>query len=572
MIDTNTLLQKLRLYVTLLELHDENEFKIRTYQNAIFQAEKNNYALAEMPLAQIASLKGIGKSLLSKIEQLRLKGTFDDLEILLNQTPAGVLQMFKIQGLGKKKIQTLWKEYGYTSLEALYEACENGQIAQLKGFGEKMQENIKNALLYQRTNSAKIFWADAEPIAHEIKAYLQQKNISPRIEIAGNLRQVVEVLEKIELIMATDSFAQTHQALALCPELKKNTQHTGIFTWRGTWKDTPHKIEIHLAHKDSFESQWFMRSASWQHLTTKLHNGQTLRQIALQNPTLSEVEIYQKVDLPYILPLHRENCHEFRWISQQRYQPEKLLQLKDLKGILHVHSTYSDGADTLQAIAEATRKLGYDYLGITDHSKSAFYANGLEEKRIWEQHAEIDRLNAQFEDFYIFKGIEADILADGSLDYDYEILKSFDFVIASIHSGLKMNLEKATQRLIKAIENPYTTILGHPTGRIWLKREGYPIDYRKVIDACAANGVAIEVNASPYRLDLDWRWIDLAQEKSIKISINPDAHEIATLQDVTYGIIFAQKGGLLPENTLNAFSREKIAYFFQQKSNKSNKG
>ncbi|MFM6948893.1 MAG: PHP domain-containing protein, partial [Aquirufa sp.] len=281
---------------------------------------------------------------------------------------------------------------------------------------------------------------------------------------------------------------------------------------------------------------------------------------SFQNKTIqSDHEIYVSQNLPYIIPAMREGRSEFDW--SLKYSNDQLIQVADLQGCVHNHSTYSDGKNTLLEMAEACRNLGLSYFGIADHSQYAAYAGGLKPDRIIEQHEEIDLLNKKWTDFRILKGIEADILPDGSLDYDLEILSSFDYVVASVHAGLTMDLDKAMGRLIKAIENPYTTILGHPTGRLLLTRPGYPLNMSKIIDACAANKVAIELNASPYRLDLDWRYIYEAMEKGVYISINPDAHQIDGLKDMEWGVKLAQKGGLVKQFTFNALSaNEMLAY------------
>jgi DNA polymerase (family 10) len=259
----------------------------------------------------------------------------------------------------------------------------------------------------------------------------------------------------------------------------------------------------------------------------------------------------------------REGEFEFDWI--QKHNNDQLVTWDSLKGILHNHSTYSDGKNTLAEMANYCRELGFEYLGIADHSKTASYARGLNEVRVAEQHAEIDQLNAQYalgdKPFKILKGIESDILGDGSLDYDEEVLKNFDYIVASVHQNLKMTEEKAMYRLIKAIENPYTTILGHPTGRLLLSRAGYPVDHYKLIDACAANGVVIEINASPYRLDLDWRYIQYALEKNVKLSINPDAHEKEGYFDMHFGVANARKGGLTADMTFNALSLSEMEVY-----------
>jgi DNA polymerase (family 10) len=273
-------------------------------------------------------------------------------------------------------------------------------------------------------------------------------------------------------------------------------------------------------------------------------------------------EIYQALNLQYIEPELREGLNEV--VFAQQHKIPKLIELEDLKGVLHNHTTYSDGVHTLSEMASYCKDLGYEYLGICDHSKSAFYAQGLSIEKVVEQQKEIDKLNLTFSNFTVLKGIESDILNDGSLDYPEEILKTFDFIVASVHSNLKMTEEKATERLIKAIENPYTSILGHPTGRLLLARPGYPINHKKVIDACAANKVSVELNAHPYRLDIDWRWIWYCLQKNVKVSINPDAHHKDGFHDMYYGICVARKGMLSKEFCLNALPLSELVKEFKK--------
>ena len=277
-----------------------------------------------------------------------------------------------------------------------------------------------------------------------------------------------------------------------------------------------------------------------------------MHQYLLDQEISSEEAAYTAFDLPYIEPELREGTFEIAFTKKDT--PPKLLELEDVKGPIHNHSNYSDGTNTIRQLAAYCIGQGYEYLGLSDHSKSAFYANGLQEFQIKKQHEEIDKLNVELAPFRIFKGIESDILNDGSLDYEPDVLASFDFIVASVHSNLNMNRDKATQRLLKAIENPYTTFLGHPTGRLLLRRKGYPIDHNKIIDACAKYDVIIEINANSWRLDLDWRWVNYAIDQGVILSINPDAHEIEGFEDMKYGVYMGRKGGLTKEMTFNSWS------------------
>ena len=561
-LDNQEITRQIKLYASILEIQGESSFKIRSYQNAVYNIEKLENPLEGLSLPELEKLQGIGKAIAAKIHDALENGIFRQLKEAQENVPAGVIDMLEIDGLGAKKIKVLWQELGIEDTDQLLQACENNQIAQVKGFGAKTQENIKQSLLFKLANSNKWHYAKAEKFVKQIDNYIQENQISGLHSVCGQIRRRLAIIDQIHWLMASEDTESTLLQLDQCPFLQKNEQTSGLFAWRGIFKEEKIPVEFRICPTEKFASELFMLSAAQGHLSHQ-HENHTLLQIALKENFNQEVEIYQKAGLPYIIPELREGHKEFEIV--QKTSQDDLLKMEDILGILHAHSTYSDGKNTLEVMATACKELGYSYLGITDHSKSAFYANGLHEHHVKSQHNEIDALNEKLAPFKIFKGIESDILADGSLDYEDDVLKSFDFVIASIHSGLKMTKEKATQRLIKAIENPYTTMLGHPSGRILLRREGYPLDYPKIIDACAANGVAIEINASPWRLDLDWKWVNLAQEKGVKLSINPDAHEIDGIQDVYYGIWMARKGGLLKSTTLNALATQEIEAFFNQK-------
>lgn len=562
--DNKEIIRQIELYASVLELQGEEAFKLRAYQNAVFNLEKLEQPLSGLSLQELEKLPGVGKAIAAKIDDANKNGVFHQLRKVLEEVPAGVIDMLSIDGLGPKKIQIIWKEMGIEDTDQLLQACENNQLAETKGFGQKTQENIKNALLFHRKASGQAHYATAEKQAASLEIYLKEELKGIEFCTVGQVRRKLEIVDEIQLIAVAENPDKLFDALDRCAFLQKNEKACGIFAWRGTFKENHLKIEVRIAGKDQYTSEVFVHSASEKHLAYRNEeSGLTLMQLARKQTFVTETALYESAGLPYITPELREGYREFEW-AKANLLPEPL-QSSDVKGILHAHSTYSDGKHSLEAMAQHCKELGYEYLGITDHSKSAFYANGLQEFKIKEQHDEIDRLNEKLAPFKIFKGIESDILSDGSLDYAPEVLASFDFIIVSIHTALKMDANKATERLIRAIENPYTTILGHPSGRLLLAREGYPLHYSKIIDACAANGVCIEINASPWRLDLDWRWVYEALEKGVWISINPDAHEKDTVQDVYYGVCVGRKAGLTREKTLNAKNVAEMEHYFQQK-------
>ncbi|HNQ00150.1 MAG TPA: PHP domain-containing protein, partial [Bacteroidia bacterium] len=417
---------------------------------------------------------------------------------------------------------------------------------------------IKQAIEYAEANQGKYLYAVIEPIALQLFQDLRNSGLVSECSYSGDFRRKLEVQTQIDMVVACDDHAALAEFIQSHPLMDKDSFRSENNSISANIAGKL-PLNIFIGTKENYASLLFDTTGNPEHIRLLKENYNWKENIQAK----SEEEIYASVQLPYFEPELREGAAEFTFLKDGKLPV--LVTDSDLKGILHNHSTYSDGAHTLEEMAVYCKELGYQYLGICDHSKTAFYANGLQPERILQQHQEIEKLNASLAPFKIFKGIESDILADGSLDYPEEILKSFDFIVASVHSILRMDKEKATQRLIKAIENPYTTILGHPTGRLLLAREGYPIDYKKVIDACAANNVVMELNANPYRLDLDWRYIPYALEKNVMISINPDAHRKEGYHDMHYGICVARKGGLTAAMTFNAFSREEIAKRFDKK-------
>jgi len=367
-------------------------------------------------------------------------------------------------------------------------------------------------------------------------------------------------------LFSSDSLPSLKSHLSTFEPIEWNWTQSGPMTWRGKLRDPELKIKVHFCTNADWVWKKLLFEGSKQHLGSLASDTESIAQKILKKDYSSEEEFYKKNELQFIPIEMREGIGETD--LARAHKIPVLLENSDLKGILHNHTTYSDGKHSLRQMAEHCKSLGYEYLGISDHSRTASYAGGLEIEKVLKQQEEINQLNKELAPFRIFKGIESDILSDGSLDYPDEVLQSFDFIVSSVHSILTMDKNRATDRLIKAISNPYTAILGHPTGRLLLRREGYPIDHKAVIDACAAHQVVIEINANPWRLDLDWRWVGYAMEQGVKLSINPDAHELEGFADMKYGVLIGRKGGLTKEMTLNTLSGDEIASYFASRKAK----
>jgi len=565
-LDHKSILKKLKLSIQLMELHDENPFKIRGYQSALSNLERVDQDIMELNEAELAQINGVGKSVLEAIQNLKTTETFPLLDELLAKTPVGVLEILQIKGLGPKKVKTLWEELGITSTHELMEACQSGKVAQTKGFGEKTQETIIQNLEFNASNAGKWLYADVEDLIHQFADSLKQLLSHSQIAVVGDFARKMEIIAEAEILIASEGMSPVKSHLSTLEPIEWNWQLSGPKTWKGRFRDQDLAIVLHFCSETDFEWKKISLSASKAFLLSFVDEEETIAEKLIKKDYLSEVDFFSKNNLQFIPSEMREGLGEVE-LAKANQLPD-LLEESALKGILHNHSTYSDGKHSLRQMAEYCKSLGYEYLGISDHSRTASYAGGLEIEKVLKQHAEIEQLNKELAPFRIFKGIESDILGDGSLDYPEDILASFDFVVSSVHSILNMDIQRATERLIRAIENPHTTILGHPTGRLLLRREGYPIDHRAIIDACAAQDVAIEINANPWRLDLDWRWVRYAMEKGVMLAINPDAHEMEGYSDMKYGVLIGRKGGLTKEMTLNALSREEIAAYFAKRKAK----
>ncbi len=550
--DNELIVEQLELLIKLWDLHGVSEFKSKNLAFATRGLDKYAQSISQASDDELLAIPGVGKVAISIIREVAQTGTCTDLEGILEQTPAGLLSLLKIKGLGPKKVSAIWKDLGITEIDDLLAACENNQLISVKGISPAIQDNIYHAILFNKQNASKLRLDKAHHLAAHILSLLE-KHYS-KCQLVGDLSRNCEEISSIDILLLAESSFGASLPLQDLEEFEEDFQNSSPFVWRGNLKGHLIPIQLYFVEANNWTIQQFKLTSHPKHLALIGFD-----EWKVKGPFSTELAIYEHLNLPFIIPNMREGAHELEWAAS--HSNDDLVKFEDLRGCIHNHSTFSDGKNTLLEMAEACREMGLSYFGIADHSQYAAYAGGLKPERVSDQHLEIDRLNANWTDFKILKGIEADILPDGSLDYDASILASFDYVVASVHAGLQMDEVKAMMRLLKAIENPYTTVLGHPTGRLLLARPGYPLQMTKIIDACAANRVVIELNASPYRLDLDWRFIHEAQEKGVMISINPDAHEIAGLSDMKYGVEIARKGGLLRKNTFNALSADELIHF-----------
>jgi len=516
----------------IMELHNESAFKTRSYNTAYVNLRRLDRPLAEMDESEIGQISGVGKAIKDKINELLSTGTLSTYQKYAEITPPGIIDMLGIKGLGPKKIKTIWEEMEIESVGELLYACNENRLSQYKGFGLKTQEDIKQKIEYYFQSQDKFRYGSIIAIAEELVDDLRYIYTGAKVELTGAIRRKCNILDKIEILIGDTELAEEIYEQGL---LEIISEEEGVVEAKN---ENGMLVILYLVDEADFVSSWFYTSAS-----------ESFRDKVGDLPMgnfADEAAVFEKIGLPYYAPEMREG--EIYGLELNG----ELVEEKDIKGVIHSHTTYSDGIHTLQQMAEAAKEKGYSYIGITDHSQTAFYANGLKPDRLLAQIEEINQLNQKLDGITILKGIESDILNDGRLDYVQEILDQLDFLVASVHSNLKMDEEKATARIIKAIEHPSTSILGHPTGRLLLSRRAYPLDHKKVIDACAANNVSIELNANPHRLDIDWRWIPYCMEKGVMISINPDAHSINGIDDITFGVASARKGGLTSEACLNA--------------------
>ncbi|MBI4412649.1 MAG: DNA polymerase/3'-5' exonuclease PolX [Deltaproteobacteria bacterium] len=554
---------------TFLELKGENPFKCRAYHNAARVLDATPEDIDDLiKTKKLGKLQGIGEALQEKITELAEHGKLKYYDDLKKSIPSGLLEMIQLAGVGPKKAKHLYEELGIKSIGELEYACQENRLLKIGGFGEKSQNNILKAIRFFRKSENRFLFPDAHAEAIRILDILKKDKNVIEASIAGSLRRRKEIVRDIDFVVATKNPAGVMKKFVSLPNVDRIISHgetkASTFLKAGIQADircvTGKEYPFTLHHfTGSKEHNVALRSRA-QTMGIKMNEYGLFKGKKLL-PCKNEEEIFKRLGLDYIPPELRENQGEIEAASIHKLP--HLIDWGDLCGTFHVHSLYSDGTATIEAMASAAKKAGLQYVGISDHSQSAFYAHGMKAADIKKQHREIDELNKGFKNFRIFKGVESDILADGSLDYDGKILDKFEFVIASVHSRFQMKEEEMTARIIKALKNPHTTILGHMTGRLLLSREPYAVNIRKIIDTAVEHNKIIELNCNPYRCDIDWRHLQYAKKQGLKICINPDAHRIEGITDLELGIGLARKGGMGKKDVINTMSLKEMEKFLR---------
>src|SRR5712692_4675152 len=584
--DKNQLASLLDEVATLLELKEgSNPFEVRAYQNAARSVSALDGDIEQLIReGKLKGVPGLGSTIIKRIEEVIDTGHMALYDELVATTPAIKLEMLRIQGVGPKKVNAIYDQLHVTSIAELEEACKEGKVAKLPGFGKKTQDNILQGIAFLAQHADRFLYPVAEEEAARIEAVLATLPEIVRLQVGGSLRRRRETVGDIDMVASVADSAGDEVRRKIMDVFTSQPSVKAI-TGKGETKSSVvlssgMNMDLRVVGDSQFPYTLHHFTGSKEHHITlrrrALSMNMTINDYGLFRgkepdlqliPCKDEADMYAALGMAYIEPELREDMGEIE--AAVHGTLPVLVQESDLLGVLHVHSTWSDGQNTIRDMAEACIARGFSYLGITDHSKTAAYAGGLTEEDLRRQHKEIDRLNEEYAGrIRILKGTECDILRDGSLDYADDVLATLDFVVASIHSLFNLSEEEQTRRMLRAISNPYVDIIGHPTGRILLSREGYSLDIDAVIDAAAAHGVCIEVNASPLRLDLDWRYLHRARDKGIKIPIDQDAHTIDGLDEMRYGIGIARKGWLRAGDVLNTKSTEELLNFFRSRRKK----
>ncbi|MCR1835923.1 DNA polymerase/3'-5' exonuclease PolX [Oceanobacillus caeni] len=564
--DIIKLLEKIAIY---LELKGENSFKISAYRKAAQALEKDERSLAEID--DFTKIKGIGKGTNTVILEYIEKGSSETLKQLEQEVPNDLIPLLQLPGLGGKKLSKLYQELNVTDVESLRAACENGKVETLPGFGKKTAEKILAAIEEAGTRPERLPIANVIPIAEKIETYIKSMKDVEKFSLAGSLRRMKETIKDIDFIISTKNPESIRNQLLDMPGIKDVIA-------KGDTK-------VSVIYDDVYDVNVDFRIVTEKEFATTLHHftgskdhNVAMRQLAKSRGEKiseygveieetkevltfkSEEDFFHHFGLTYVPPEIRENTGEVE--SFDKAYP--LLKLDDIKGDLHMHTTYSDGAQSLEEMVNQVRNKGYSYVAITDHSKYLRVANGLDESRLRKQREEIDKLNERYDDIHIFAGVEMDILPDGSLDFSDDFLTEMDFVIGAIHSSFNQSEEQIMERLFAALENPYVSLIAHPTGRLIGRRDGYQVDVNKLIEKAKETNTALEINANPNRLDLSAKWARQAQEAGVLLAINTDAHSYHMLEHMKYGVGTARKGWVRKDTVINTWDKDKLMNFFSR--------
>jgi len=530
-----------------IELSDPNPFRARAFEKAARAVERLDTDITSLvESGAITKVSGIGKATASIIEEMVRTGSSPYLEELRSQYPSGIFDLLRIPNLGLKKVGVLYSELGIGSLDELEAAARSGRVASLKGFGAKTAEMILKGIGFARMRESKFLLPVGLDVAESVRERLTEIAEIEDAEISGSVRRRLEVIRNVNIVIATKKREKVAEQLG---SVVANLEKIDDATYKGVARSEM-DVYFHLATPAEYGSEMLRTTGSAEFVEAfgKIPKAKT------------EKDAFRHGEIPFVEPERRESADDL----QSKKRP-KLITHTDLRGTFHIHTTYSDGRNTMQEMLDAAATRGWEYVGISDHSKAAYYAGGLTEDRLREQQAEITRREKEVAPMRVFRGTEADILPDGSIDYGQKVLAKFDFVIASVHSNFKMERDEMTDRILRALDDPHVTFLGHLTGRKLLSREGYSVEYDRIFDKAAERGVMIEINGNPNRLDVDWRYIRRAIDRGVVFSIHPDAHSISEYNAVVTGTWVARKAGVSPKEIFNTKSVEEVEEYLEKR-------
>ncbi|WJE14585.1 DNA polymerase/3'-5' exonuclease PolX [Halobacillus sp. ACCC02827] len=562
-VDKKQVIKLLETIAVYLELKGENPFKISAYRKAAQALERDDHSLSEID--DFTKMKGIGKGTAAVIDEYVAAETSETLQQLQAEVPAGLVPLLNIQGLGGKKLAKLYQQLGVTDAESLKEALESGKVEALEGFGKKSAEKMLKALEDAHSRPERLPVAVMLPLAEKIEAFLASANTFHRYSRAGSLRRMRETIKDLDFIIASEDPAATRDELLAYPDIKEVIASGETKVSIVVHEGYDIGIDFRIVAPDEFVTTLHHFTGSKDHNVAMRQLAKTrnekISEYGIENAESGEIQTFESEEeffrhfgLHFIPPEVRENYGEVERFKE----PVDLIELSDIRGDLHMHSTWSDGAQSIKEMAEKARSKGYEYISITDHSKYLKVANGLDEERLRLQREEINKINAEMEDFHIFAGVEMDILPDGSLDFPDEFLQEMDFVIASIHSSFSQSADDIMKRMWAALENPNVHMIAHPTGRLIGRRDGYAVDLDALIKGAVETGTILELNANPNRLDLSWEWLMKAQEAGASIAINTDAHSYPMLDHMRIGVGAARKGWLRKDTVMNTWTKQQL--------------